>query len=173
MHPFHFTHGIRTSSRTLRFWSIYGIMPLSELAALRPKVHHRPPNTMGVEQLTTAHERRAGLVARLVDAADLVLVRPRPPSSLPQIRSKADRHCRRQLFGILKRREGIFPASQKHTGIRKIHAKSTFKTLLLRKRMYGHAGGFKQHRNRSKKPKSARYCSSDANMTTIEMKSSV
>ena len=103
MHPFHFTHGIRTSSRTLRFWSIYGIMPLSELAALRPKVHHRPPNPMGVEQLTTAHELRAGLVARLVDAADLVLVRPRPPSSLPQIRSKADRHCRRQLPGTLEK----------------------------------------------------------------------
>lgn len=164
MHPFHFTHGIRTSSRTLRFWSIYGIMPLSELAALRPKVHHRPPNPMGVEQLTTAHERRAGLVARLVDAADLVLVRPRPPSSLPQIRSKADRHCRRQLSSNLEKESSQLV---KHT------QRARSKLSILFKRMYGHAGGFKQHRNRSKKPKSARYCSSDANMTTIEMKSSV
>lgn len=171
MHPFHFTHGIRTSSRTLRLWSIYSIMPLSELATFRPKVHHRPPSPMGVEQLTTAHERRAGLVARLVDAADLVLVGPKPPSSLPQIRSEADRHCSRQLFGTLEKEP-----SQLVTSTR-AYAKSTqrvrSKLSALFKRMYGHAGGFKQHRNRSKKPKSARYCSSDANMTTIEMKSSV
>lgn len=32
----------RRSSRTLRFWAIYGTMPLSELRTFHPKVHRRP-----------------------------------------------------------------------------------------------------------------------------------
>jgi hypothetical protein len=93
MHPFHIhTHmATRRSSRTLRFWAIYGIMPLSELRTFHPRVHHRATQPAELGQLTTAHERRAPSVARLRDAADLVFEGPKPRSLV------AGRSATRQL----------------------------------------------------------------------------
>lgn len=58
----------RRSSRTLRFWAIYGIMPLSELRTFHPKVH-RPPTSLS--RWDSLRQRRNDVRAQWRDSETL------------------------------------------------------------------------------------------------------
>jgi hypothetical protein len=166
----------RRSSRTLRFWAICGIMPLSELRTFHPKVH-RPPTSLS--RGDSLRQRLNNVRAQWRDSETLPIWFLKGRNRLFRCRSvghKTIKGWQALQSSSLPQTPREEPPSRRRPKLATYffeHAekKSIFKRLS--EGMYGHAGGFKQHRNRSKKPKSARYYSSDANMTTIEMMSSV